>query len=163
MAFGEMLYTAFPKTFIHPSLRGRVVKPLKVGIGKEIRALYPDVDEKVVDGFMQFYVSSPPYLKAVAMMGTFRVGLDGEPTGMVDHAQSVGAEKVLEANPPRRKKDSATVGSPGRYCAASGKIRYASAFEAAQAAERLSKRVKGPGGFRAFLCQDCGNYHWGKA
>lgn len=161
IAFGDMLYETYPKAFIHPKFGSKNLRPLKVGIGKEIRALYPDVDERVIDGFFHSYVTAPRYLRVTSMMGNIRVGLDGEPAGVVNNLDSIQAEKFFKAsgeqdNEPGDETDAV------RYCAGTGKVRYSSAFDAAQAGERMTKRVKMAAlSFGSYQCEHCSDWHWG--
>lgn len=161
VAFGDMLYETYPKAFIHPKFGSKNLRPLKVGIGKEIRELYPDVDHRVIDGFFQAYVTSARYLRVASLMGNIRVGLDGEPTGVVSNKDSLVAEKRLQQH--NGETDPATSGEDAeRHCSGTGKVRYPSAFDAAQAGERMTKRVKmSAQKFGSYKCDHCGDWHWG--
>ena len=74
-------------------------RPLKIGIGEEVRALLPDVD---VSAALAFYAHNTAYMKAL-VAGAGRIGLDGEPAGVVTAEQEAFARSQLAAMQKRRE------------------------------------------------------------
>ena len=80
-------------------------RPLKIGIGDEVRALLTDAE---VSAALAFYTGSTSYLKAL-VAGAVRIGLDGEPAGVVTADQEGDAQRRLAAKQrPKREPQQET-------------------------------------------------------
>src|SRR5215207_9083757 len=74
-------------------------RPLKIGIGEEIAGLLTDVD---VLAALALYTRSPGYMEAL-VAGAVRIGLDGEPAGVVTAQQVAFARTQLATMQKRRE------------------------------------------------------------
>lgn len=93
----KFLRETYPHAFSMPP------KPLKIGIGADIKAAHPNVPRKVLNIVLHRWTSRPDYLDAIVAR-TPRVGLDGEPHGEPDeNAARLAAARLAEMKHPRRK------------------------------------------------------------
>jgi ProP effector len=84
----------WPKCF---AVNEKQRRPLKVGIGEEVRVLLPDVE---VSAALAFYAHNTNYMKALVAGA---IGLDGEPAGVVTAEQEAFAWSQLAAIQNRRE------------------------------------------------------------
>jgi ProP effector len=97
------LVEGFPTAFMRVE-----PKPLKVGIRNDIAKLL-DVNPRALRVALGHYCRRAAYLLA-CKEGTIRVGLDGEPAGIITATEAVHADKVLnERKADWRRKDEATL------------------------------------------------------
>lgn len=165
VALGEMLIANHPRTFIPVSKGSNGLYPLKIGITKEILALYPDVDPVVLGSFMENYASAPRYLEIARRAGMPRVDLDGHVASVISPAEARNADRNLEFHKRVRHQDrKASVRPDGKTCERTGKTKFKAAFEANQAMERTHSRSGTANNLRgsSFKCGHCGFYHWGR-
>jgi sRNA-binding protein len=157
-AFHLLLAERFPKAIVHPSMRFKGVRPLKVGIDKDIAAAFPDVPRAIQRVFLSFYVGNPLYTRACTMEGNARVDLDGEAVGRVRPEHVVTANRKREAYLASKGASAAD-----DICRRDGKIGYASAVEALQAARGVKVR-KQDGWYEphAYRCPECHRFHWAR-
>jgi ProP effector len=95
------LVERFPAAFIRVK-----PKPLKVGIRNDIAKLL-DVNPQAIGVALGYYCKRAAYLLACEE-GAIRVGLDGEPAGIVTAIEAIHAEKVFnERKANWRAKDEA--------------------------------------------------------
>lgn len=163
VALSQLLTSNHPKTFVLITNMKATVYPLKIGIGKEIRELYPDVEVPVLNSFLEYYVSTRQYLAISARAGMPRVDLNGDVASVITPDEATGAlhkQAMFDKTRPKKKLPHKTdMASP---CERTGKTKYNSAFDANQAMERTHNRsgtkpsLKGT----SFKC-GCGFYHWG--
>jgi sRNA-binding protein len=161
----KMLFANHPKAFVPFGGPEDAVYPLKVGIDKQITALYPEIDAAVLASFMKHYVSLPRYLRITGRPGMPRVDLYGNVDSVVSEYDAKNALRFLDRKIANRAKQKGTpVKAKTEGCSFTGKIQYASAFEADQAMIRTRTRdgaksslTKG----HSFKCA-CGFYHWGR-
>lgn len=71
-------------------------KPLSMGVHRELAAARPDnVSMKTMRLFLHRHTHSIAYLKAVAMSGAQRYGLDGVPVEPVTQEHQMNAKRAL--------------------------------------------------------------------
>lgn len=68
---------------------------LKIGIRKDIAALYPEVSSRTLSAFLSWHTRSSKYLVALSAAGTARYDLDGNVVGNVTEEQSKAAKETL--------------------------------------------------------------------
>lgn len=164
-AVEAILCAAHPKAFVPFLGNAEQVYPLKIGIDKDIVAFHPDIDVKVLASFMKHYVTLPRYLKITGRAGMPRVDLNGDVSEVISEFEARNARKFLEVVQARRPaKRSRPAPSKEESCSFTGKVRYASAFQADQAMIRTRQRSGDNTAFSAssFKCR-CGFYHWGRS
>lgn len=156
MELGDLLFERHPKTFIHPRLKGKGMRPLKIGIDKDIKAAYPNASKRVISLFLTWYVGSHFYKRCGTMIGTVRVDLAGEGVAVVIPAHARHSERhlarIAECEPE----------TANAKCPATGKIGFDSAAEAANVGRATISRAGGDLGMaNGYRCRDCGKFHWG--
>lgn len=87
-----ILHERYPKAFL---ARGADKLPLKVGIAKELRKLCGDLSSRQLHCALRDYTGGKKYLAAL-LEGATRIGLDGEPAGVVTDLEAVSARARLE-------------------------------------------------------------------
>lgn len=71
-------------------------KPLSMGVHRELAASRPEyVSMKTMRLFLYRHTHSMAYLKALAMSGAQRYGLEGVPVGPVTHDHQINAKRAL--------------------------------------------------------------------
>jgi ProP effector len=88
-----VLRQKFPLAFYRLSARTR--RPLKVGVHHDIAAAAPELSESEVARALRFYVGDLRYHRA-CVEGAERVGLDGEPAGIVTAAQAANSAHSIK-------------------------------------------------------------------
>jgi ProP effector len=116
----ELLAAKFPRTFF---VNGGERKPLKIGITNDLIAAELKFSGTNIRLALRAYASSPGYLSAM-QEGAVRVGLDGEPAGIVteDAAMHAGRKRAaLEARvaPRQEIRQSNAIPSEIASCASS--------------------------------------------
>jgi sRNA-binding protein len=71
------------------------MKPLAVGIHRDVRAAMPELPATALGQAMRYHVGNPAYLSALAVPGAMRVDLDGSPVEPVSDIDREGAAQVL--------------------------------------------------------------------
>lgn len=155
-SLGDRLYEDYPRAFIHPNLKGKGMRPLKVGIDKDIKEAYPEVSNKVISAFLGHYTSSAYYRRCGTMVGNYRVDLKGDAVAIItpDHAR----HSELSLNRMTTANSEVDVGG---QCSFSGKVIYAHLEEAAEAGRKVHKRTaQSHLVSRGYKCSHCGGHHW---
>ena len=94
LTFAAILAEKHPVAF--PSCKpGNSSTVLKVGIHKDISALYPEISRRTLSGFMSWHTRSPKYLAAASVAGTSRYDLGGNVAGHVTEDQATAAKVQL--------------------------------------------------------------------
>lgn len=156
MELGDLLFQRHPKTFIHPRLKGKGMRPLKIGIDKDIKAAYPDVPKRIISLFLNWYVASHHYKRCGTMVGTVRVDLSGDAISVVIPEHARHSERHLARIADRDPH------AANAKCPATGKIGFESAAEAASVGRETISRSGGDLGTAiGYRCRDCGKFHWG--
>jgi sRNA-binding protein len=88
-----VLREKFPLAFYRLSARER--RPLKVGIHLDLGAALPELGEGEVARALRFYVGDLRYHRA-CVDGAVRVGLDGEPAGVVTPEQAANSARSIK-------------------------------------------------------------------
>jgi hypothetical protein len=83
----QLLVERYPAAFTE-------LRPLKVGIKKDVRAEIPSISRQALHGFFKKYCNSPAYLRLLAE-GTSRFDLSGNVAGAVTPAQAEKAAELL--------------------------------------------------------------------
>jgi sRNA-binding protein len=156
-SLGDLLFERHPKAFIHPRFQGKGMRPLKVGIDKDIKAAYPDITKRVIALFLAHYTSSPFYRRCGTMVGTVRIDLAGDAVSVVNPDQARHSERHLTRIVESQHRAPNTTG-----CVATGKLSFDSADQAATAGRAAITRTGGdPALAKGFRCKHCGKFHWG--
>ncbi|MCS4089574.1 ProQ/FinO family protein [Rhizobium sp. BK176] len=156
-AFAAILYERFPEAFVHPRFRGKGMSPLKVGIDRDLKAVFPDVPNRVIKTFLSAYTGSETYRRRGTMVGAARVDLHGNAVSVVNADHARNARQQLGRLSARNE------GSPEQgYCSATGKVGYDSVAEAAGYGRAAIFRTGGDLAMaKGYQCEDCGRFHWG--
>lgn len=159
LALGDRLYAAFPKAFVHPRLCGKGMRPLKVGIDKDIKSAFPEVPKRVIKAFLRFYTRSRFYMRCGTMVGTPRVDLDGNAVAVVIPGHARNSTRHLERID---KQKSRAKDAPSDRCQKTGKITFNSLDEAAAVGRFTLARAGGDlANACGYRCGFCGHFHWG--
>jgi ProP effector len=87
----ELLAETFPKCFAR---KGEEKRPLAIGLHQEILGAIPEIGYHRLSAALADYTSGPTYLRNV-VEGAPRVGLDGEPKGVVTAKEATHAATRL--------------------------------------------------------------------
>jgi ProP effector len=80
-------------------------RPLAVGIHAEIIASLEGIaGEAEIRRALSYYVRNPKYRKTLKV-GSARIGLDGEPAGVVTEEQATKPKPKQDAKPAKKKQD----------------------------------------------------------
>lgn len=156
IALGDLLFDRFPRAFVHPRLKGKGMRPLKVGIDKDIKAALPDVPKRVIKAFLNRYTGSLHYRRCGTMVGTWRVDLEGNAVAVIspDHARN--SELHLKRMRAARETQPST-----EVCEATGKRLHPSPSDAAAEGRAAIARTGGqPSMAKGYRCEFCGSFHW---
>jgi sRNA-binding protein len=94
LAFAAILAEKHPLAF--PSQRpGNSAVVLKIGIHRDMSALYPEMSRRTLSGFMSWHTRSSKYLEASSVVGAARHDLDGNVAGHVTDDQANAANELL--------------------------------------------------------------------
>jgi ProP effector len=100
------LAAAYPKAFAAPPV------PLKVGIARDVLAVHPDIEPRVLAHVMRRWCNRPSYLKALVKGGP-RADLAGLPAGEVSAEHRADAGERLKAAKEKARKQAVTVAQTG--------------------------------------------------
>ncbi|MCZ7860897.1 ProQ/FINO family protein [Agrobacterium salinitolerans] len=112
-ALSAILAEKHPVAFPSPK-PGNSSTVLKVGIHKDISALYPEVSRRTLSGFMSWHTRSPKYLGAASVAGTARYDLDGNIVGHVTEDQAKAAKAQLAERKAKRRAAKAATKQEGQ-------------------------------------------------
>jgi sRNA-binding protein len=113
------LAARFPEAFF---VRGIQRRPLKIGTYHDIIAAAPDVDRKVLSRALFRYTNAFGYLGNL-LEGAVRVGLDGNPAGVVDAGAAQHARMRFAAWLEHNRKKAAASAKPAAPAAPAAKER----------------------------------------
>lgn len=100
MAFAATLADRHPKAF--PSSKpGSTTTVLKIGIHRDIYALYPEIPKRTVHSLLSWHTRSWKYLEAASVAGTPRFDLNGNVAGEVTEEEAETARTKLAQRKPR--------------------------------------------------------------
>jgi ProP effector len=99
-----LLKSRFPDIFVDDAAQ---MRPLKIGIHKDLfEAFEGQVTRMSIRGALALYTSSPAY-KPVIQPGVARIGLDGQPCGVVEAEYQDHPTKTKKDNKPRHARPEA--------------------------------------------------------
>lgn len=99
----EILCDRFPLAF---RAKGASKPPLKIGIGRDVQLAMPEPPPTALAAALRDYASGPTYCRNL-VAGAQRIGLEGEPSGHVTHAEAKQAEFRMQLFASRRGERSA--------------------------------------------------------
>ena len=94
MAVRAILHATWPDVFAG---KGQPKQPLAVGIGDRVALALPELGTANVRRALSDYANGPTYLRS-CVEGAARIGLDGQPNGVVTADQAAFAKARLAAN-----------------------------------------------------------------
>ena len=90
---------------ILPQVEGDIVRPFKVGIGREIKArLRTDIPGVRLNRALHFYTRSQAYLFATAQPDAMRHDIDGNPVEPVSEQDRIDARRRFHAHRCRKQR-----------------------------------------------------------
>ena len=132
------------------------MRPLRIGIDKDLVQALPEVPKRVVKCMLGHYTKSAAYRTRTSVVGNARIGLDGVERGFVSQGQATRAQERLSA-----KVTTGPVTPSGPLCIPSGKITYANKAAAVLAGHEIADRQRvSHAGIAAYGCAACGGWHW---
>ena len=93
-AHHEIVLKGLAEQFPGIAPRGQACRPLKIGVHLDLAAALPDMDADAITTFCKIYTAATRYRRSLTE-GAARVGLDGQPVGIVTAQDATHAAKLL--------------------------------------------------------------------
>jgi ProP effector len=93
-AHHEIVLRGLAEQFPGIAPRGQACRPLKIGVHLDLAEALPDMDADAITTFCKIYTAATRYRRSLTE-GAARVGLDGQPVGIVTAQDAAHAAKLL--------------------------------------------------------------------